>query len=117
MGRLTAADRSDHLDLVFLALADATRRQMVARLVRGPATVSVLAEPHAMSLPAVLQHLHVLEASGLVRSAKSGRVRTCSLDAATLQAAEQWLSARRAAWDQRLDRLADLLALGDDLSD
>jgi DNA-binding transcriptional ArsR family regulator len=98
------------LDLMFSALADASRRSMVERLSRGPASVKELAAPLAMSLPAVLQHLQVLEASGLVRSAKSGRVRTCHLEPAVLQAAEQWIAERRAGWERRLDRLGDYLS-------
>ena len=100
--------RSD-LDLVYQALADPTRRFIVERLTRGPATVSELAEPHDMSLPAVLQHLGLLEASGLVRSEKVGRVRTCTLHAARLRAAEDWLAGRRSLWERRLDRLGDYL--------
>ena len=98
------------LDGVFHALADPTRRVMVERLSRGPASVSELAQPLAMSLPAVIQHLQVLEASGLVRSEKAGRVRTCRIDAPALQAAEQWFHERRATWERRLDRLGEFLA-------
>jgi DNA-binding transcriptional ArsR family regulator len=98
------------LDGVFHALADPTRRVMVERLSRGPASVSELAQPLAMSLPAVIQHLQVLEASGLVRSEKAGRVRTCRIDAPALQTAEQWLRERRATWERRLDRLGEFLA-------
>lgn len=83
---------------------------MVERLSRGPASVSELARPLAMSLPAVLQHLGVLEASGLVRSEKVGRVRTCHIEAAALQTAEQWISERRTSWERRLDRLGEYLA-------
>ena len=83
---------------------------MVDRLTRGPASVSELAEPLAMSLPAVHQHLQVLEASGLVRSQKVGRVRTCSIDPAALRSAEQWIGERRTTWERRLDRLGDYLA-------
>jgi DNA-binding transcriptional ArsR family regulator len=93
------------LDRVYAALADGSRRQMVDRLSHGPATVKELAEPLTMSLPAVLQHLRVLEASGLVRSEKAGRVRTCRLEPAVLTAAEQWIADRRAGWSSRLDRL------------
>ena len=82
---------STRLDRAFQALADPARRGMLARLARGPASVSELAEPLAMSLPAVLQHLQALEASGLVRSEKKGRVRTCRLEPGVLAAAEQWL--------------------------
>ena len=98
------------LDQVFHALADPTRRGMVERLVRGPATVSELSRPLAMSLPAVLQHLQVLEASGLVRSEKAGRVRTCRIEPDALRAAEAWITGQRTAWETRLDRLGDYLA-------
>jgi len=100
---------SEPLDLVFHALADPTRRQIVDRLSQGPASVSALREPLAMSMPAVMQHLKVLEASGLVRSEKTGRVRTCHVDAAVLGSAEQWIAGRRATWARRLDRLGRLL--------
>lgn len=102
------------LDLTFQALADPTRRVMVERLARGPASVSELARPLDMTLSAVVQHLSVLEASGLVRSQKVGRVRTCRIDLAALQTAERWISERRASWEQRLDRLGDFLAETDD---
>ncbi|WP_418126365.1 ArsR/SmtB family transcription factor [Variovorax sp. 160MFSha2.1] len=98
-----------NLDLTFQALADPTRRGIVERLSRGQATVSEIAEPYAMSLPAIVQHLAVLEASGLVRSEKIGRVRTCRIDTATLSLAEQWFNRRRAEWDQGLDRLGEHL--------
>jgi DNA-binding transcriptional ArsR family regulator len=98
------------LDQVFHALADPTRRGMVERLVRGPATVSELSRPLEMSLPAVLQHLQVLEASGLVRSEKAGRVRTCRIEPDALRTAEAWVTGQRTAWETRLDRLGDYLA-------
>ena len=98
------------LDLLFHALADPTRRLMIERLSRGPASVSELARPLPMSLPAVVQHLQVLEASGLVRSEKVGRVRTCRIEPAALQTAEQWIAERRASWERHLDRLGDYLA-------
>lgn len=101
---------NQQLDQVFRALGDATRRAMVERLVRGPATVSELAAPLTMSLAAVVQHLQVLEAAGVVRSEKTGRVRTCSIEPATLRFAEDWLGARRTTWESRLDRLGDFLA-------
>src|SRR5919198_1747089 len=97
------------LDAVFHALADPSRRSIVERLSLGSATVTDLAAPLPMSLPGVLQHLQVLEESGLVRSEKVGRVRTCRIEAAALQPAERWIRARRAAWESRLDRLADYL--------
>jgi DNA-binding transcriptional ArsR family regulator len=98
------------LDLVFQALADPSRRSMVERLSRGPASVSELAQPLDMSLPAVTQHLKVLEASGLVRSEKIGRVRTCRIEVETLSGAERWITERRSVWEGRLDRLGDWLA-------
>ena len=98
------------LDLMFQALADPSRRIMVERLSRGPASVSELARPLSMSLSAVVQHLAVLEASGLVRSEKTGRVRTCRIEPTALQAAEQWLSDRRLGWERKLDRLGEFLA-------
>src|SRR3954449_10757137 len=97
------------LNLVFQALSDPTRRAIVERLGRGPATVSELAQPFAMSLPAVVQHLHVLEASGLVASEKVGRVRTCRIEPVALSRAEQWFNQRRADWDRRLYRLGEHL--------
>ena len=97
------------LDLMYAALADGSRRAMVERLSRGPASVKELAEPLAMSLPAVLQHLRVLEGSGLIRSQKVGRVRTCRLEPAALQAAERWIADRRSQWVSRLDRLETYL--------
>ena len=103
-------NQSPSLDQVFHALADPTRRGMVERLVRGPATVSELSRPLDMSLPAVLQHLQVLEASGLVRSEKAGRVRTCRIEPDALRAAEAWVTGQRTAWETRLDRLGDYLA-------
>jgi DNA-binding transcriptional ArsR family regulator len=98
------------LDLTFQALADPTRRIMVERLSRGPASVSELAQPLAMTLSAVVQHLAVLEASGLVRSEKVGRVRTCRIEPQALQSAERWITERRASWERRLDRLGAFLA-------
>jgi len=98
------------LDLVFQALSDPARRVMVEQLSRGPASVSELARPLTMSLPAVLQHLQVLEASGLVRSEKVGRVRTCRIEAKALRTVEQWISERRTNWERRLDRLGAYLA-------
>jgi DNA-binding transcriptional ArsR family regulator len=99
----------NYLDEVFHALADPSRRLIVERLSRGPASVSELARPLPMSLPAVVQHLQVLEGSGLVRSEKVGRVRTCHLDLKQLDTAENWIRARRAQWISRLDRLGDYL--------
>jgi DNA-binding transcriptional ArsR family regulator len=98
------------VDRVFHALADPSRRLIVERLSEGPASVSELAEPLPMSLPAVLQHLQVLEGSGLVRSEKLGRVRTCRIEPAALRPLERWIGERRASWERRLDRLGDYLS-------
>lgn len=103
------------LDRVFHALAEPTRRAIVERLSRGPASVSELAAPFAMSLPAVVQHLAVLEESGLVTSEKVGRVRTCRVEAKTLSLAEQWINERRLLWQRRLDRLGEFLNDEDEL--
>ncbi|GAB3609415.1 metalloregulator ArsR/SmtB family transcription factor [Humibacter ginsengiterrae] len=100
----------NQIDDVFRALADPTRRSIVEQLAVRDEAVSELARPLTMSLPAVLQHLAVLEASGLVRSRKTGRVRTCSLDRAVFDRAEKWFVERRLAWNDRLDRLGDYLA-------
>lgn len=103
-------NQSSRLDQVFQSLADPTRRKIVERLIRSPASVSELAQPFAMSLPAVMQHLDVLEACDLVRSEKVGRVRTCHIEPAALRRAGDWISAQRAAWEDRLDRLGEYLA-------
>jgi len=107
---------SRSLDAVFAALADPTRREIVLHLSTRPASVRELAQPLAMSLPAVMQHLKVLQTSGLVRSKKTGRVRTCRIEPAALQTAEVWIAERRTTWQHRLDRLGDYLAAtrGDD---
>jgi DNA-binding transcriptional ArsR family regulator len=97
------------LDRAFQALADPTRRAMVERLSRGPASVSELKRPLVMSLPAVMQHLAVLETSGLVLSEKTGRVRTCRVNPAALAEAERWIVDRRMEWERRLDRLGEYL--------
>ncbi|HWK66569.1 MAG TPA: metalloregulator ArsR/SmtB family transcription factor [Rhizobiaceae bacterium] len=102
--------QSDQLDLMYQALADASRRAMIERLSRGPASVSELAEPFDMSLSAVVQHLQVLEASGLVHTDKVGRVRTCRIEPEALAVAERWIGQRRAMWERRLDRLGEYLA-------
>ena len=100
----------DRLDATFHALADPTRRGMLARLSRGPASVSDLARPLPMSLPAVLQHLQALEAGGLVTSEKKGRVRTVRLEPATMTAAEAWFAEQRSVWEANADRLETYLA-------
>jgi len=102
-------NQSSPLDLAFQALADPTRRAMVERLTCSPASVSDLARPLSMSLPAVMQHLAVLEGSGLVVSEKIGRVRMCRIEPRALSLAEQWINARRTEWERRLDRLGDYL--------
>lgn len=93
------------LNRMFTALADPTRRAMVERLARGPASVSELARPLPMSLPAVVQHLQVLEESGLVASEKVGRVRTCRIEPGALGVAQDWLAQQHAQWIARFDRL------------
>jgi DNA-binding transcriptional ArsR family regulator len=98
------------LDHAFQALADPTRRAVIERLCRGPASVSELAKPFDMTLAAVVQHVQVLEAAGLVQTSKVGRVRTVQIDPAGLRATEDWLSSRRTLVEQQLDRLGDLLA-------
>jgi DNA-binding transcriptional ArsR family regulator len=95
---------------MFHALADPSRRVIIEQLSKGPASVSELARPLPMSLPSVVQHLQVLEASGLIRSEKVGRVRTCHLDLKRLDRAEDWIKGRRAEWEHCLDRLGDYLA-------
>jgi DNA-binding transcriptional ArsR family regulator len=99
------------LDHAFAALSDPTRRAMLARLSRGHASVSELAQPLRMSLPAVLQHLQALEASGLVRSEKKGRVRTVRLEPGVLSDAEHWLTETRNAWEAQADRLEQYLKM------
>src|ERR1700757_3688179 len=101
---------SGTLDRTFHALSDPTRRGIVKRLSRGPASVGELARPLDMSLPAVLQHLEVLVESGLIKTEKIGRVRTCRIAPAAMKTAEQWISERRATWERRLDRLGEYLA-------
>ena len=97
------------VDRVLAALADPTRRWIVERLAGGPASVSTLAAPLPMSLPAVVQHLRVLERTGLVVTEKHGRVRTCRLDPDRLRTIDEWLDARRRTWERQLDRLAEVL--------
>ena len=98
------------LDRAFQALADPVRRGMLARLTRGPASVSELAGPLPMSLPAVMQHLKALEQSGLVRSEKKGRVRTVQLEPKAFSVAESWIAQRRAEWEAQLDRFETYLS-------
>jgi DNA-binding transcriptional ArsR family regulator len=102
-------NQSIGLDRLFHALADPARRAMMERLTHGPAPMGELARPLPMSLPAAMQHLGVLEAAGLVRSEKVGRVRICAMEPEALSLAEQWINARRIEWEHRLDRLGDYL--------
>src|ERR1700733_360981 len=103
-----------NIDRVFHALGDATRRAIVQKISQGPISVSRLAEPFAMSLAAVVQHLQVLEESGLVHTEKAGRGRTCRIDTAGFSVLEQWIADRRSMWERRLDRLGELLTEGGD---
>jgi DNA-binding transcriptional ArsR family regulator len=103
------ADAKIDVGRVFHALCDPTRRQMVERLCNGPLSVSRLAEPLAITLTAVVQHLQVLEECGLVHTEKLGRVRTCRIEAAGFAALEKWIKDRRSLWERRLDRLGELL--------
>src|SRR6202011_1337099 len=98
------------IDRVFYALGDPTRRAILDRLSEGPLSVSRLAGPLEITLTAVVQHLQVLEESGLVHTEKLGRVRTCRIETAGFSALEQWIKDRRSMWERRLDRLGDLLA-------
>lgn len=98
----------NRLNAFFAALADPTRRAVIERLVAGPAPVSELHAPHDMALPTFLKHLKRLEAAGLVRSEKAGRVRTVHIEAAPLAAAEDWLARHRRMWERRIDRLQAL---------
>ncbi|MWL87284.1 helix-turn-helix transcriptional regulator [Cupriavidus sp. SW-Y-13] len=106
---LNHSDSTHPLDATFKALADSSRRTMLMQLTRGPQSVAELARPLAMSLPAVMQHLGVLEQAGLVTTEKVGRVRTCRIAPEAFGEAQQWLSARRAEWEARFDRLGDYL--------
>ncbi len=103
------------VDRVFHALAEPTRRAIVERLSAGPSSVSDLAKPFDMTLAAIVQHLQVLEESGVIRTEKVGRTRTCRIEPAGLRVAAQWISERRALWEHRLDRLGDVLAADESL--
>ncbi|MCU1002011.1 helix-turn-helix transcriptional regulator [Stenotrophomonas maltophilia] len=100
---------SPAIQQVFQALADPTRCAIVAALGQGPCTVSMLAEPFQMALPSLMKHLAVLERSGVVRSYKQGRVRTCELVPARLRQGEQWLAEQRATWEARTDRMVEFV--------
>ena len=93
------------LNTVFQALADPTRRAVIGRLGRGPASISELAQPFDMALPSFMKHIHLLEESGWIRTRKQGRVRTCAIEKATFTAIDDWLADQRALWEERTDRL------------
>jgi DNA-binding transcriptional ArsR family regulator len=99
-----------HLDTVFSALADPTRRAIIARLSQGEASVGELAQPFDMALPSLMKHIRVLESGGLVCSEKHGRIRTCRLMPGAIKGAENWLVEQRAIWEARLDRLESYVA-------
>jgi DNA-binding transcriptional ArsR family regulator len=103
---MTAAEKSPTLlNGVFQALADPTRRAVLGRLNRGPETITELAKPFDMALPSFLKHIRYLEGSGLIRTRKEGRVRTCAIERKNFVAAEGWFSEQRAMWEGRADRL------------
>ncbi|MDE3197758.1 MAG: helix-turn-helix transcriptional regulator [Acidobacteriota bacterium] len=104
------ASQKVRVDRVFHALGDPTRRAILEKLTNGPVSVSHLADPLDMTLAAVVQHLQVLEECGLVRTEKSGRVRTCRIEPGGLSVAEQWIRDRRTPWERKLDRLGDVLS-------
>ncbi len=104
---------TERLDGIFQALADPTRRAVLGRLARGPASISELAQPFDMALPSFMKHIRSLEQSGWIATRKRGRVRTCALERKTFAAADAWLSAQRAVWEARFDRL-DALVEGPD---
>jgi len=106
--------RKANIDLIFRALGDPTRRAIVEKLCQGPISASQLVEPLAITLAAVVQHLQVLEESGLAHTEKVGRVRACRIEPAGLSAVEQWIADRRSIWERRFDRLGDLLAEPDE---
>jgi DNA-binding transcriptional ArsR family regulator len=110
----TAVSEDERLDTVFGALADPTRRRIIARLSRGPTSVGELAEPFEMSLPAVSKHLSVLERAGLIHRERDGRIQRCQLDARPLEAASEFIESYRTFWEGSLDRLAEYLEGGDD---
>jgi DNA-binding transcriptional ArsR family regulator len=102
--------QDEALDRVFHALADSSRRHMVERLSSGPASVTELAKPLPMTLAAVVQHVQVLEAAGIVRTAKVGRIRRCEINLDTLRPVDRWIADRRAMWERAFDHLGDVLA-------
>ena len=103
-------NRKTNVDRVFHALGDPTRRAILERVSSGPVSVSSLAKPLRITLAATVQHVQVLEKSGLLHSSKVGRVRTCRMEPKGLSVLEQWISERRSLWERRFDRLGELLA-------
>jgi DNA-binding transcriptional ArsR family regulator len=103
--------QADPLSAVFSALADPTRRAILARLSSGEASVTELAEPFAMSLPAISKHLKVLERAGLIARGRSAQWRPCRLDASPMKGVADWLEPYRRFWDESLDRLDDYLRI------
>jgi DNA-binding transcriptional ArsR family regulator len=103
--QLSAQQQSDSLNAIFLALADPTRRAVIKRLGHGPASVSELADPFDMGLPSFMKHIRFLEGSGMIRTTKTGRTRTCTITKSGLSDAECWLSEQRAIWEGRAERL------------
>lgn len=101
------------LDVIFQALADPTRRAVIGRLGRGPASVGDLAQPFDMALPSFMKHIHMLEETGLIRTHKSGRVRTCEIDKTRFAAVDGWLNQQRAIWEGRTDRLEQFVTQND----
>jgi DNA-binding transcriptional ArsR family regulator len=105
---------SDQLNGIFQALADPTRRAVIGRLGHGPASVGELAAPFEMALPSFMKHIHMLEESGLIRTSKVGRVRTCMIEPEQLAAIGGWLEEQRAIWEGRTDRLAQFVTKEED---
>lgn len=103
------AKYSADLDALFVALGDPTRRAVIRRLGSGPASVGELAKPFPIALPSFVKHVHALEASGLIRTTKSGRVRTCTLNREQLSLVDDWLAEQRSIWETRTDRLEQLI--------
>ena len=101
---------AERLNGIFQALADPTRRAVLGRLGKGPASISELAKPFDMALPSFMKHIHLLEGSGLIRTRKQGRVRTCAIEKKPFAVAGAWLSAQRALWEGRTDRLEQFVA-------
>ena len=110
------ANHLAELDDVFLALADPTRRAVIGRLGAGPASVGELARPFPIALPSFLKHIRSLESTGLIRTAKAGRVRTCTLDRARLALVDDWLAEQRGIWEARTDRLESLVTNPEEMS-